>query len=81
MGLKTVCIDAGHGGHDAGCISRDKIKTQEKDLALSIALSLQKKIKAAYAEHFGKTCSKSLSCMDVCPMKISTLASMAKMNR
>ena len=40
-----------------------------------------KKIKAAYAEHFGKTCSKSLSCMDVCPMKISTLASMAKMNR
>ena len=34
-----------------------------------------------YAEHFGKTCSKSLSCMEVCPMKIPTLASMAKMNR
>jgi len=50
LGLKTVCIDAGHGGHDAGCISRDKIKTQEKDLALSIALSLQKKIKAAYPD-------------------------------
>ena len=38
-------------------------------------------IKASYAEHFGKTCSKALSCMDVCPMKIPTIASMAKMNR
>ena len=34
-----------------------------------------------YAEHFAKGCSKSLACMDVCPMKIPTLASMAKMNR
>ncbi len=39
------------------------------------------RIKSVYAEHFGKTCSKSLSCMEVCPMKISTLASMAKLNR
>ena len=38
-------------------------------------------IKAAYNEHFGKTCSKSLSCMDVCPMKIPTIASMAKLNK
>ena len=35
----------------------------------------------SYAEHFGNTCSKSLSCMDVCPVKIQTIASMAKMNR
>lgn len=34
-----------------------------------------------YREHFGSACSKSLSCMDVCPIKIPTVASMAKMNR
>jgi succinate dehydrogenase / fumarate reductase iron-sulfur subunit len=34
-----------------------------------------------YGEHFGKDCSKALSCMDVCPMKIPTIASMAKFNR
>ena len=39
------------------------------------------RIRAAYAEHFAKACSKSLSCMEVCPMKIPTLASIAKMNR
>ena len=38
-------------------------------------------IRRLYGEHFGSTCSKSLSCMDVCPMKIPTIASMAKMNR
>ena len=38
-------------------------------------------IRTIYAEHFGKDCSKSLSCMEVCPMKIPTLASMAKLNR
>ena len=40
-----------------------------------------KEIGTAYGEHFGSACSKSLSCMDVCPMKIPTLASIAKMNR
>ena len=40
-----------------------------------------KEIKAAYAKHFGISCSKSLSCADICPMKIPTLASIAKMNR
>ena len=39
------------------------------------------RIRELYAEHFGKNCSKSLSCMEVCPMKIPTLASMAKLNR
>ena len=38
-------------------------------------------IRKTYAEHFGSGCSKSLSCMDVCPMKIQTIASIAKMNR
>ena len=38
-------------------------------------------VKALYDQHFGSTCSKSLSCMEICPMKISTLASMAHLNR
>ena len=38
-------------------------------------------IKEIYRKHFGKTCSKALSCMDVCPMKIPTIASMARLNR
>ena len=38
-------------------------------------------IKKLYGEHFGSTCSKSLSCMDVCPMNIPTIASMAKLNK
>ena len=38
-------------------------------------------IKKEYNKHFGRTCSKALSCVDVCPMKIPTLASIAKMNR
>lgn len=37
-------------------------------------------IRAAYGEHFGRDCSKALFCMDVCPMKIPTIASMAKLN-
>ncbi|MBR6088319.1 MAG: succinate dehydrogenase/fumarate reductase iron-sulfur subunit [Anaerolineaceae bacterium] len=40
-----------------------------------------KDISRVYGEHFAGGCSKSLSCMDVCPMKIPTLASMAKLNR
>ena len=47
--LKTVVIDAGHGGNDAGCVSRDK-KTYEKDIALDIATRLDKKISAAYKD-------------------------------
>ena len=43
-GLKTVCIDAGHGGHDPGCMSADR-KTREKDLTLSIALKLAAEIR------------------------------------
>ena len=38
-------------------------------------------IRKVYAEHFGKTCSKSLSCAEICPMKIPTLASIARLNR
>ncbi len=38
-------------------------------------------IKKTYGEHFAGGCSKSLACVDVCPMKIPTLASMAKLNK
>lgn len=38
-------------------------------------------IRDAYGDHFGSGCSKAFSCMDVCPMGIPTIASMAKLNR
>jgi N-acetylmuramoyl-L-alanine amidase len=39
--LKTVVIDAGHGGHDVGCIGGH---AHEKDITLAIALKLGKLI-------------------------------------
>lgn len=39
-----------------------------------------KDVLKTYGEKFGKGCSKSLSCVEVCPMKIPTLASMGKLN-
>lgn len=47
--LKTVVIDPGHGGKDAGCISRDK-KTYEKNITLDIGKRLAQKISAAYPD-------------------------------
>lgn len=47
--LKTVVIDAGHGGKDAGCVSRDG-KTYEKTITLDIARRLCKKIESAYQD-------------------------------
>lgn len=41
----------------------------------------EKGIQEAYTEHFEKGCSKSLSCEDICPMKIPTMASISMMNR
>ena len=40
-----------------------------------------KEIKKSYGEHFGSTCSKSLSCMTVCPVGIPILTSIAKLNK
>lgn len=47
--LKTVVIDPGHGGKDAGCVSRDR-KTYEKNLTLSISRLLGEKINEAYPD-------------------------------
>ena len=48
-GLKTVCIDAGHGGKDPGCVSADN-KTREKDLTLSIATKLADEIRTKHPD-------------------------------
>ncbi|NDF60515.1 MAG: N-acetylmuramoyl-L-alanine amidase, partial [Crocinitomicaceae bacterium] len=43
--IKTICIDAGHGGKDPGCHGAS---ANEKAVCLSMALKLGAKIKAAY---------------------------------
>jgi len=40
-----VVIDAGHGGKDSGTIGTGKYKKTEKDVALAVALLVQKKLK------------------------------------
>ena len=47
--LKTIVLDPGHGGRDAGCVSKDK-KTYEKNITLEVATLLKKKINAAYPD-------------------------------
>jgi len=47
--LKTVVIDPGHGGRDAGCISRDR-KTYEKNLTLAISKKLAEGIREKYPD-------------------------------
>ncbi|MCR5017274.1 MAG: N-acetylmuramoyl-L-alanine amidase [Bacteroidales bacterium] len=47
--LSTVTLDAGHGGHDPGCISADK-RTQEKDVALDIVLRVNRMLKESYED-------------------------------
>lgn len=41
----------------------------------------KKVLKQKYASNFASGCSKALSCEKICPMGISTLSSMLKMNR
>jgi N-acetylmuramoyl-L-alanine amidase len=45
--LKTVVIDAGHGGKDTGCIGRI---SKEKNVVLDLALKLARKIKLEYPD-------------------------------
>jgi len=45
--IKTIVIDAGHGGKDPGCSGRH---SREKHIALAVALSFGKKIEAQFPE-------------------------------
>lgn len=49
LGLRTVVIDAGHGGKDPGGVSKDR-KTYEKNLVLDIAKRFGQKIKEKYPD-------------------------------
>lgn len=49
LGLRTVVIDAGHGGKDPGGVSKDK-KTYEKNLVLDISRRFGRKISERYPE-------------------------------
>lgn len=46
-GLTKVVIDAGHGGHDPGCLGKS---SKEKDIALGISLKLGKYIEDNYPD-------------------------------
>ena len=46
--VKTIVIDAGHGGHDAGAVGNG---LKEKDLTLSIALATERYLKEHYTDH------------------------------
>ncbi|MBE6250141.1 MAG: N-acetylmuramoyl-L-alanine amidase [Bacteroidales bacterium] len=48
-GLKTVVIDAGHGGKDPGALGKGG-KVNEKQIVLSVATRLGEKINAAYPD-------------------------------
>lgn len=45
--IKTVVIDAGHGGHDSGCLGAS---SKEKHIALDISLKLGKLIESNYPD-------------------------------
>lgn len=47
FGVKVVCIDAGHGGHDGGCQGPN---SSEKEVALAIALKLGKHIEENFPD-------------------------------
>ncbi|MEP7264924.1 MAG: N-acetylmuramoyl-L-alanine amidase [Bacteroidota bacterium] len=45
--IRTVVIDAGHGGHDSGCLGAS---AKEKTVALSVALKLGRMIEEAFPD-------------------------------
>lgn len=48
--VKTIVLDAGHGGKDPGNLGTHRYKTTEKDITLAITLKLGKYIKQAFPE-------------------------------
>jgi N-acetylmuramoyl-L-alanine amidase len=47
FGIKTIVIDAGHGGHDVGCLGSS---AKEKNVALSVALKLGEMIEQKFPD-------------------------------
>ena len=45
------------------------------------SVNRKQELKKSYNEHFAKGCSKALACVNICPMKIDTLTSIARLNR
>lgn len=45
--VKTIVIDAGHGGHDSGCLGK---KSKEKDVVLKMALKVGKLINEKFPD-------------------------------
>ncbi len=50
QGIRTVVLDAGHGGHDVGNIGTRRYKRTEKDIALDVTLKLGQYISEAYPD-------------------------------
>jgi N-acetylmuramoyl-L-alanine amidase len=48
LGIKTVVIDAGHGGKDPGAVAKTKL--QEKDVVLDVSLQLGKLISTSFPQ-------------------------------
>src|SRR5690606_19886967 len=48
--IRTVVIDAGHGGKDPGAVGKGPYKTAEKDIVLAVALLTGKYIKEAFPD-------------------------------
>ena len=71
-----VCPNYGKGESFFGaCFANDSY------LIASRSSFRSAEMKEEYSKHFAKGCSKSLSCMEVCPVGIGTIASIARMNR
>lgn len=53
----------------------------EAYLLYSTSKDRKKQLKTSYRKHFENSCSKSLSCRNICPVKMQTLSSIAYLNR
>lgn len=71
-----VCPNYQKGEHFYGALFANNVY-----LVYSQSKDRKKALKQKYASNFASGCSKALSCEKVCPMGISTLSSMLKMNR
>jgi succinate dehydrogenase / fumarate reductase iron-sulfur subunit len=57
------------------------VMANEAYLLASSSEDRAKDIAAEYKKHFGRGCSKSLACREICPAEIQTLSSIGYMNR